>query len=72
VALSDKHSVIRKDGSQYFDGSDGIRYEMNTPEGRIKLIQSGLAPIGAHLGCNWKARKESMIDSLIFLKENIN
>jgi dienelactone hydrolase len=72
VALSKKHSIIRKDGSQYFDGSDGIRYEMNTPEGRIKLIQSGLAPIGAHLGCNWKARKESMIDSLIFLKENIN
>jgi dienelactone hydrolase len=72
VALSDKHSVIRKDGSQYFDGSDGIRYEMNTPEGRIKLIQSGLAPIGAHLGCNWKARKQSMKDSLDFLIENLN
>tara|TARA_B100000795_G_scaffold68596_1_gene47593 strand:+ start:3809 stop:3949 length:141 start_codon:yes stop_codon:yes gene_type:complete len=45
---------------------------MNTPEGRIKLIQSGLAPIGAHLGCNWKARKKSMKDSLNFLIENLS
>ena len=72
VALSKQHSVIKKDGYQYFDGSDGVRYEMNTPEGRIKLIQSGLAPIGAHLGCNWKARKNSMKDSLNFLIENLS
>ena len=72
VALSKKHSIIKKDGSQYYDGEDGVRYEMNTVEGRIKLIQSGLAPIGAHLGCNWKARRASMKDSLNFLKENLD
>ena len=72
VALSKKHSIIKKDGSQYYDGEDGVRYEMNTVEGRIKLIQSGLAPIGAHLGCNWKARRASMNDSLNFLKENLD
>ncbi len=72
VALSKKHSIIKKDGSQYYDGKDGVRYEMNTVEGRIKLIQSGLAPIGAHLGCNWKARRASMKDSLNFLKENLD
>ena len=72
VALSKKNSIIKKDGSQYYDGEDGVRYEMNTVEGRIKLIQSGLAPIGAHLGCNWKARRASMKDSLNFLKENLD
>ena len=72
IALSEKHTVIKKDGYQYYDGDDGVRYEMNTPEGRIKVIQSGLAPIGAHLGCNWKARKASMKDSLQFLIDNLS
>ena len=72
IALSEKHTIIKKDGYQYYDGNDGVRYEMNTPEGRIKVIQSGLAPIGAHLGCNWKARRASMKDSLQFLIDNLS
>jgi len=38
----------------------------------MKLIQSGLAPIGAHLGCNWHARRASMQDSIKFLLENLD
>ena len=72
IALSKKHTVIKKDGYQYYEGADGIKYEMNTIEGRMKLIQSGLAPIGAHLGCNWHARRASMQDSIKFLLENLD
>ena len=57
---------------QYYDGSDGIKYETNTPEVRVKLIQSRLELIDAHLGCNWKARKKLMKDSLNFLIENLS
>ena len=44
---------------------------MNTPEGRLKLIESGAAPIGASLGRNWNARNASFKDSINFLKDNL-
>ena len=71
IALSDKPSKIDKNGLLYYE-SDNERYEMNTPEGRLKLIESGAAPIGASLGRNWKARKASFRDSINFLKDNLS
>ena len=71
IALSDKPSKIDKNGLLYYE-IDNERYEMNTPEGRLKLIESGAAPIGASLGRNWKARKESFKDSINFLKDNLS
>ena len=70
IALSDKPSKIDKTGLLYYE-IDNERYEMNTPEGRLKLIESGAAPIGASLGRNWKARKASFKDSINFLKDNL-
>ena len=71
IALSDKPSKIDKTGFLYYE-IDNERYEMNTPEGRLKLIESGAAPIGASLGRNWKARKASFKDSINFLKDNLS
>ena len=71
IALSDKPSKIDKNGLLYYE-IDNERYEMNTPEGRLKLIESGAAPIGASLGRNWKARKASFKDSINFLKDNLS
>ena len=69
IALSNKPSKIDKNGNLYFESDSGDRFEMNTPEGRLKLIESGLAPIGASLGRNWNARKSSFKDSINFLKK---
>ena len=44
---------------------------MNEPHEREKLFKDR-AKIGAHLGCNWKARKSSMEDSVHFLLDNIS
>jgi hypothetical protein len=71
IALSDKPSKISKDGILYFESDSGERFEMNTPEGRLKLIESGAAPIGASLGRNWNARNASFKDSINFLKDNL-
>ena len=71
IALSDIPSKIDKTGLLYYE-IDNERYEMNTPEGRLKLIGSGAVPIGASLGRNWKARKASFKDSINFLKENLS
>ncbi len=72
IALSDKPSKISKDGTLYFESDSGERFEMNTPEDRLRLIESGITPIGASLGRNWKARKASFIDSINFLKQNLS
>ena len=71
IALSDKPSKISKDGVLYFESDSGERFEMNTPEGRLKLIESGAAPLGASLGRNWNARNASFKDSINFLKDNL-
>jgi len=71
IALSDIPSKIDKTGLLYYE-IDNERYEMNTPEGRLKLIGSGAVPKGASLGRNWKARKASFKDSINFLKENLS
>ena len=71
IALSDKPSKISKDGVLYFESDSGERFEMNSPEGRLKLIESGVAPIGASLGRNWDARNASFKDSIKFLKDNL-
>ena len=71
IALSDKPSKISKEGILYFESDSGERFEMNTPEGRLKLIESGAAPIGASLGRNWNARNASFKDSINFLKDNL-
>ena len=42
---------------------------MNEPEERTKLFKDR-AKIGAHLGCNWQARRSSMQDSIQFLLEH--
>ena len=71
IALSDKPSKISKDGTLYFESDSGERFEMNTPEGRLKLIESGATPMGASLGRNWNARNASFKDSINFLKDNL-
>lgn len=72
IALSNKPSKIDKNGNLYYESDSGERFEMNTPEGRLKLIESGSAPIGASLGRNWNARKASFKDSINFLKNNLS
>ena len=72
IALSDRPGIIDTKGILYYEDNDGNRFNMNAPEERMKLIESGVVPIGAHLGCNWKARNASMIDSINFLIENLN
>ena len=72
IALSDRPGIIDAKGILYYEDNDGNKFNMNTPEGRMKLIESGVVPIGAHLGCNWKARNASMIDSINFLIKNLN
>ena len=72
IALSNKPSKIDKNGNLYYESDSGERFEMNTPEGRLKLIESGSAPIGASLGRNWNARKSSFRDSINFLKNNLS
>ena len=42
---------------------------MNEPHERTKLFKDK-AKIGAHLGCNWQARRSSMKDSIQFLLEH--
>ena len=42
---------------------------MNEPHERIRLFQDR-AKVGAHLGCNWQARRSSMKDSIQFLLEH--
>lgn len=72
IALSDKPSIIDKHGNLFFENDSGERFEMNTPEERLKLIESGSVNIGASLGRNWAARNASFKDSIIFLKKNLS
>jgi hypothetical protein len=44
---------------------------MNEPHERSQLFKDR-AKIGAHLGRNWQARKDSMEDSVDFLLSNID
>ena len=72
IALSDKPSIIDKHGNLFFENDSGERFEMNTPEERLKLIESGSVNIGASLGRNWAARNASFKDSIIFLKKSLS
>ena len=72
IALSDKPSIIDKSGNLFYENDSGERFEMNTPEERLKLIESGSVNIGASLGRNWTARNKSFKDSIIFLKKNLS
>ena len=72
IALSDKPSIIDKHGNLFFENDSGEKFKMNTPEERLKLIESGSVNIGASLGRNWAARNASFKDSIIFLKKNLS
>ena len=70
IAVGRKHTVVGKDGLQYYEDKEGNKFFSNEPHERAQLFKDR-AKIGAHLGGNWKARKASMKDSVNFLLENI-
>ena len=71
IAVGQRHTFVDKGGSHYHKDEDGKKTMMNEPHEREKLFKDR-AKIGAHLGCNWKARKSSMEDSVHFLLDNIS
>ena len=71
IAVGRRHTFVDKGGSHYHKDEDGNKTMMNEPREREKLFKDR-AKIGAHLGCNWKARKSSMEDSVNFLLDNIS
>ena len=71
IAVGRRHTRVGKDGSHYHVDTNGTKTPMNEPHERTKLFKDK-AKIGAHLGCNWKARKASMEDSVNFLLDNIS
>ena len=70
IAVGRRHTFVGRDGSHYHEDIEGKRTLMNEPHERSQLFKDR-AKIGAHLGRNWKARKNSMIDSVNFLLSNI-
>jgi len=71
IAVGRRHTFVDKGGSHYHKDENGNKTMMNEPREREKLFKDR-AKIGAHLGCNWKARKSSMEDSVNFLLDNIS
>ena len=71
IAVGQRHTFVDKGGSHYHKDEDGKKTMTNEPHEREKLFKDR-AKIAAHLGCNWKARKSSMEDSVHFLLDNIS
>ena len=69
IAVGRRHTIVAKDGTHYHLDVDGKKTMMNEPHERTKLFKDR-AKIGAHLGCNWQARRSSMQDSIQFLLEH--
>ena len=69
IAVGIRHTIIGKDGTHYHLDVEGKKTTMNEPHQRTKLFKDR-AKIGAHLGCNWQARRSSMQDSIQFLLEH--
>lgn len=71
IAVGRRHTFVGRDGSHYHEDIEGKRTLMNEPHERTQIFKDR-AKIGAHLGRNWQARRESMKDSVDFLLSNID
>ena len=69
IAVGRRHTIVGKDGTHYHLDIEGKKTMMNEPHQRTKLFKDR-AKLGAHLGCNWQARRSSMQDSIQFLLEH--
>ena len=69
IAVGRRHTIVVKDVTHYHLDVEGKKTMMNEPHERTKLFEDR-AKIGAHLGCNWQARRSSMQESVKFLLEH--